>query len=127
MDPLVGPTKSGVEHDPPDGFLNTICPPIFSVDQDGCKGLPVRLDRSSKAIVQSVAHEVVGKVAWAIISRHENVCMETDHVIHSGANQALGDLCSLLRSSHCAVVLEAREQSPERLHEVLSTKQFSSS
>lgn len=88
----MGATKSGVEHDLLDGFLKASSLAILSVDIDGSKGLPVRLDCGPEAIIQAVTHEVVGKVARAIICWHENVSQETDHVIHSGTNQAAGVL-----------------------------------
>uniref|UniRef100_A0A0R0JMS8 Uncharacterized protein n=1 Tax=Glycine max TaxID=3847 RepID=A0A0R0JMS8_SOYBN len=57
-----------------------------------------------------MSKEIVGKVAWAIISWHENVRKKTDHVIHSRTSQSPSVFSKLFRVFNRRMILESREQ-----------------
>lgn len=73
MDSLVGATEMCVEHDLPDPLLKASSTTSGPVDEYWGKGLPVWCDCRPETVVQAVAHEVVCKVAWAIICGYKNV------------------------------------------------------
>ena len=73
MDSLVGATEMCVEHDLPDPLFKASGTALYPVDEDRGKGLPVWCDRGPETVVHAVAHEVVRKIAWAIICGYKNV------------------------------------------------------